>query len=161
MPPSTPAPPEDHRLLFLVARARQVLLKRLSAELAEVAEITAPQAGALFYLRDHEVCTLTELSRGLGLDNSAITGLVRRLEARGLVTRSPCPRDRRAAALGLTATGRAAAERALPVVREHDAALREGHSAEEIDTFRRVLRGIVARDRQQDDGGDGRTRSPV
>jgi DNA-binding MarR family transcriptional regulator len=51
-------------------------------------------------------CTQVELSRQLIMHRSNVTGLVDRLEARGLVRRQPVPGDRRAFNVTLTPAGR-------------------------------------------------------
>ncbi len=53
-----------------------------------------------------EGCTQIELSRQLIMHRSNVTGLVDRMEARGLVKRKPSPKDRRAFNVVLTAEGR-------------------------------------------------------
>ena len=52
---------------------------------------------------------MNELAALLACDNSNVTGLVDRLEARGLVTRQPSPEDRRVKHIVLTDAGRDAA----------------------------------------------------
>jgi DNA-binding MarR family transcriptional regulator len=47
-----------------------------------------------------------EVAGALSCDASNVTGLVDRLEARGLVARQPSPADRRVKVLTLTAAGR-------------------------------------------------------
>src|SRR6267143_4768529 len=78
-------------------------------------------------------CTQSELSRSLIMHRSNVTGLVDRLEARGLVQRLDSAKDRRAYRVVLTTAGKrllqqilpryyAAAEQvwgALPVARAH------------------------------------------
>ena len=135
----------DKRLIFLLATARQRLMSRLNSALAGSAGITAAQAAALFFLKDNGGCTHTELSRGLLLDNSAITGLVDRLEKRGLARRQISERDRRAIRLEPTDAGIKAAAAALPVLGEFNAAIQKGFTPSEIDTFARVLASIVNR----------------
>ncbi|MGK5732652.1 MarR family winged helix-turn-helix transcriptional regulator, partial [Streptomyces sp. URMC 124] len=49
----------------------------------------------------------SELIKLLGLDPSTVTRMVQRLEQTGLVTRSPCPGDRRAVLVETTAAGEA------------------------------------------------------
>lgn len=59
-------------------------------------------------------CTQVELSRLLIMHRSNITGLVDRLEKRGLLQRKDNPGDRRAYKVVLTATGRKLIEKILP-----------------------------------------------
>jgi len=56
----------------------------------------------------------TELSRALIMNRSNVTGLVDRLEKRGLVQRQPVPDDRRAYRVELTAAGQALIDEILP-----------------------------------------------
>ncbi|HST63754.1 MAG TPA: MarR family transcriptional regulator [Mycobacteriales bacterium] len=53
---------------------------------------------------------ISDLARLEGVTQPAMTGLVNRLEAEGLVTRSADPTDARAALVALTGTGRAFVE---------------------------------------------------
>jgi DNA-binding MarR family transcriptional regulator len=52
---------------------------------------------------------MAELAQCLDVEKAALTGLVDRVERRGLVVRSPVPDDRRALCVTLTAAGRRAA----------------------------------------------------
>jgi DNA-binding MarR family transcriptional regulator len=61
------------------------------------------QAGALLQLASP--LPMNELAALLGCDNSNVTGLIDRLEARGLVTRQPSSDDRRVKHVVLTAAG--------------------------------------------------------
>jgi DNA-binding MarR family transcriptional regulator len=62
------------------------------------------QAGALLQLETP--LPMSELARTLACDSSNVTGLVDRLEARGLVTRIPSPDDRRVKHVVLTSAGK-------------------------------------------------------
>ncbi len=136
---------EERRFIFLIGQARHRLMTRLDQAMIEAAGITAAQSGALYYLEKHDGCLLTELSRALGLDKSAITGLVDRLENKGLVERKPSSSDRRAIGLFLTGKGSDAIRQCLKVTREYNTAIMEGLSEEEIDTFSRILRKVIDR----------------
>lgn len=54
--------------------------------------------------RAHRICVLAQT---LGVSPGALSGQVRRLEKRGLVTRSPCQRDRRGVLPRITGEGSA------------------------------------------------------
>ncbi len=62
------------------------------------------QAGALLQLASP--LPMNELATLLACDNSNVTGLIDRLEARGLVTRQPSSHDRRVKHVVLTNAGR-------------------------------------------------------
>lgn len=67
--------------------------------------LTVAQAKLLWVLAQSPR-TMTELAQRFGVGNAALTGLVDRAEQRGLVERSPVPRDRRALQVTLTDVGR-------------------------------------------------------
>jgi len=72
--------------------------------------LTAPQLLCLHALAGSPGLPPTALAREVGLSRATLTGILRRLEARRLVTRSPSPLDRRSSLLHLTELGSAAAE---------------------------------------------------
>lgn len=79
-------------------------------------DISPSQFNVLNVLRDHpEGTTQVELSRVLIMHRSNVTGLVDRLEERGLVARKDNPEDRRAHRVVLTAAGRRLLAEILPV----------------------------------------------
>ena len=78
--------------------------KRFMALAAEH-ELSPPQLGALKALDPERPVAMSELAGILGCDNSNVTGIVDRLEYRGLVERRPAEHDRRVKLLALTAEG--------------------------------------------------------
>lgn len=136
---------EERRFIFLIGQARHRLMTRLDQALLEMAGITAAQSGALYYLKENDGCLFTELSRALGLDKSAITGLVDRLAGKGLVERRAAPADRRAISIVLTDAGRDAAGRCLKVTKEFNDAITEGLTEKEIETASKFLQKIITR----------------
>src|SRR5438067_7945192 len=86
----------------------QVSFERVHAHFAAtVAELDlAPlQAKALHELSVDPPISMRELAERLKSDPSNVTGLIDRLEARGLVERRPDPKDRRIKGLALTSAG--------------------------------------------------------
>jgi MarR family transcriptional regulator, organic hydroperoxide resistance regulator len=79
--------------------------KRFMALAAEH-ELSPPQLGALKALHPGRPLAMSELAGILGCDNSNVTGIVDRLEYRGLVERRPAEHDRRVKLLVLTEAGR-------------------------------------------------------
>jgi DNA-binding MarR family transcriptional regulator len=67
--------------------------------------LTPSQCHALRVLEPGRSVPMGSLARCLGCDASNITGIVDRLEARGLIRRRPAARDRRVKELALTAAG--------------------------------------------------------
>jgi DNA-binding MarR family transcriptional regulator len=99
--PAADDPTEETIELFLavMARMHQHVVER-SAEF----DLSAPQARALHHLREPR--TMGELADMLCCDASNVTGIVDRLEARGIVERQVVPGDRRVKRIVLTADGR-------------------------------------------------------
>jgi MarR family transcriptional regulator, organic hydroperoxide resistance regulator len=81
---------------------------------AAEAELQPAQAGALLQLDTAR--PMHELADLLACDNSNVTGLIDRLEARGLVLRRPSPDDRRVRQIVLTPQGRRLRARLLRTV---------------------------------------------
>jgi len=80
-------------------------------------DITPVQFAALDALRDRPGIDQAGLAATIAYDRATIGGVVNRLEAKGLVTRTISERDRRAHALQLTDLGANLFETLLPVVR--------------------------------------------
>ncbi|MFH1985427.1 MAG: MarR family transcriptional regulator [Pseudomonadota bacterium] len=129
----------DDRLIYLISKAQhclKVYLKKAFA--AEGLDLTPVQAGILFMLKEAPQ-SMTQLSRLLAIDNSAITGLVDRLEKVDLAQRRPDPADRRTWLIHITDNGRKEIDRALVIVRRVNSQIKEGFSADEITVFKTVL----------------------
>jgi DNA-binding MarR family transcriptional regulator len=86
------------RQLLGAERRRFVLV---AAEL----DLHPAQAGALLQMEPGTAQPMHELATMLACDNSNVTGIVDRLETRGLVTRRPYPQDRRVKHIVLTPAG--------------------------------------------------------
>ncbi|SCY83361.1 MarR family winged helix-turn-helix transcriptional regulator [Desulfoluna spongiiphila] len=133
----------DSRIFFLINRSRHVLLKWADAILAEKLSVTSAQLAALFLLEKEDGCLLKELSRGLGLNNSAITGLVARMEKAGLIEKRSCLADGRAFQVYITAKGSQTAADALPLVDRFNELAAEGFTKEEMETVCRFLGSVI------------------
>ncbi|MFI7407349.1 MarR family winged helix-turn-helix transcriptional regulator [Streptomyces sp. NPDC049627] len=109
-------PEPDQRLFFLLQRAAHQLRTATDRRLLAAAGITTAQLGALFAVRDEPGITQQRLARILGLRESAVTGLVGRLTAAGLLVKRAHPQEHRAVVLELTGDGAAALDAAQPEV---------------------------------------------
>ncbi len=92
---------EAWELLFRVAKAKHAVL---SARLAEL-DLTPVQAHALRLLEPERPLAMSALADALYCHASNVTGIVDRLESRGLVERHPDEEDRRVRTLVLTPAG--------------------------------------------------------
>jgi DNA-binding MarR family transcriptional regulator len=76
----------------------------LSGEAAKL-ELTLPQAHVLQLLGGGPARTMTSIAGALGCDASNVTGIVDRLEARGLIERRNSDNDRRIKTISITRGG--------------------------------------------------------
>jgi MarR family transcriptional regulator, organic hydroperoxide resistance regulator len=98
-----PAPPrrEPWPLLVRLVLAHRANLPPLAAEL----RLSPVQCHVLHLIEPDRPVPMGELAEALACHASNVTGLVDRLEARGLVLRRPSPADRRVKVLALTPSG--------------------------------------------------------
>lgn len=135
----------DERYIFLLSKAQHKLLSYLKKSMAaEGLRITSVQTGILFLLKKQPM-TMTELSKELQIDNSAITGLVDRLEKSDFVRRELHPNDRRTFNISITPKGLDEIERAKPVVRQVNDKIKEGFSDEEMEVFKKILNSFFSK----------------
>jgi DNA-binding MarR family transcriptional regulator len=85
-------------------RTIRILLKRPVREAIAGSGLTAPQVSVLKTLTETEGLSLKDLSARLGLAHSTVSGIVDRLERRGLVRRRTSTVDRRVSCINPTAT---------------------------------------------------------
>ncbi len=98
------------------------------------------QAGALAQMDPDVPLPMHELAATLRCDNSNVTGIVDRLEARGLVARRPYEGDRRVRQVVLTPLGAAARERIRNRMSTAPESLRRLSAADQ-----RTLRDVLQR----------------
>ena len=134
---------KNDRLIYLISRAQHGLMTYLKKALNdEGVEITPVQAGILFLLRKNAL-TMTELSRTLSIDNSAITGLVDRLEKSSLAKRTANPNDRRTYLIRITDKGKNEIDRAYVIIKKVNEEIKSGFSEDEVETFKKVLNSLL------------------
>jgi len=121
------------------------LLRHRRSQMAQVTAETGlslPQSFALRQLNpDGRPESMRALAQCLQVDPSAITGLVDRLEAKGLVERQPDPGDRRVKALVLTPRGKRVRAHLTRIIDEPPASLRR-MSPERLVVLRDALAAI-------------------
>jgi DNA-binding MarR family transcriptional regulator len=114
--------------------------RRRFFEAAAEFELHPAQAGTLMQLDEGPGLPMHEIATRLACDNSNVTGIVDRLEARGLVTRRPGEQDRRVKYVVLTPLGLQLREAMGSKLAQVPVAI-ERLSAED----QRVLRDVLAR----------------
>jgi MarR family transcriptional regulator, organic hydroperoxide resistance regulator len=139
-PPRGPAAAREIWAL-LVELSMSLMRERFIGTVTEL-ELSPPQAHALKVLRPGHPIAMRELADGLHCDPSNITGIVDRLEARGLVERGAAAGDRRVKTLLLTARGVELRARLLDRLSEPPPAI-AALTADEQRQLRDLLRRVV------------------
>jgi MarR family transcriptional regulator, multiple antibiotic resistance protein MarR len=126
----------------LIYRVRAAQMSALDQELAQdpdlaPLEISAAQYTIISVLAKRGVDSAAQLCKDLSYDAGAMTRMIDRLEAKGLVNRRRCPEDRRLMKLELTEEGLAA----LPKLRECS-----------VRVLNRLLRGFSLAEARQIEG---------
>jgi MarR family transcriptional regulator, organic hydroperoxide resistance regulator len=101
MKPASPHACDAWQLLTQLFFAQRGKLPPLAAEL----ELSPAQCHVLHLIEPGRPIPMGQLAETLACDASNVTGLVNRLESRGLVRRQPSTEDRRVKVLELTPTG--------------------------------------------------------
>ena len=128
---------------YLIKQLRAAQERLVDAEMAEH-DLTGVQWGPLLIIHHGIGTTAAEIARWGCVDTGAVTRMLDRLEAKGLVRRTPCPNDRRVMQLALTPEGeRLCAEIPFGLARVSNQLLR-GFSPAEFETLKDFLRRMVA-----------------
>jgi MarR family transcriptional regulator, organic hydroperoxide resistance regulator len=139
-PPRGPAAAREIWAL-LVELSMSLMRERFIGTVTEL-ELSPPQAHAIKVLRPGHPIAMRKLADGLHCDPSNITGIVDRLEARGLVERGAAAGDRRVKTLLLTARGVELRARLLDRLSEPPPAI-AALTADEQRQLRDLLRRVV------------------
>ena len=111
--------------------------------LTQNAGVTGAQASALIFLDKNDGCSQKELSRGLGLDTSALTGMIDRLRRKEMVEKLQSESDRRASTIHITEQGRSALGRVIPILRSFNGLLDDKFGEEAMSQFCDVLEFLI------------------
>jgi MarR family transcriptional regulator, multiple antibiotic resistance protein MarR len=131
---------------YLMHRVRSNILAALDVELARDPALAALEVTASQYIIVNGLAQLghestRHLCKEMSYDPGAMTRMLDRLEAKGLIERSRCPNDRRLVRLELTEAGRAAVPRMRACVAAVLNRFLRGFSRAEV----RQLEGLLER----------------
>ncbi|HKR66671.1 MAG TPA: MarR family transcriptional regulator [Thermoanaerobaculia bacterium] len=96
----------------------------------------------LSYLAPYGPCPVSELNRVFGLKPSTMTSILDRLEAQGLLERTPNPEDGRSFLIGLTKKGEKASARVNALVTELEKAIGSRVTKADLAGFQNVMNAI-------------------
>jgi DNA-binding MarR family transcriptional regulator len=125
---------------FILRKAHQ---RHVAIFAAHIADLTPPQFAALAKLNDVGLTSQNQLGVLIAMDAATIKGVIDRLKARGLVEVGKHEVDKRRLMVGLTAEGRAAIERLVPLAEQITAETLAPLSPREIATFLKLLAKIA------------------
>ena len=139
--------PQNYRPEESAAYLMKQVLALMSTEVERELEhsaLTSAQWQPLFKLHFGQASTVAELARECRLDTGAMTRMLDRLEAKGLVTRERSSTDRRVVNLALTDAGREAAQQIPAVLSKVQNNFLQGFSHEEWQQLKDLLRRVLA-----------------
>jgi DNA-binding MarR family transcriptional regulator len=122
-------------------RATHVTLYRLATELVDL-DLTASEVNALGNLAESGGMTVSQLGAAAGTRPATLTGILDRLERRGLITRGVRQGDRRAVLIEVTADGRQRAALIAHALRELEEKAFADLPAGSVAAARAVLRAL-------------------
>jgi DNA-binding MarR family transcriptional regulator len=106
-------------------------------------DVTPEQFALMVRLHENPGINHSQLGEKAFKDRHNTNRIIRQLEKRGFIKRSPSESDKRVYSLFLTETGRAVKEALVPIVLDHYAAACRDIPSEDLKTVRRVLKRIV------------------
>lgn len=130
----------DNRIYFLLTKTENSMNVHIKQQFTKAGlKITPVQLGILFLLKAKNRQSMTEISQGLGTDNSAVTRSVDRMEKSGFVERNNSANDRREYHITITDAGIAETERAKKVIAEVNKKIENEFSSKELEDFKKTL----------------------
>jgi len=113
MTPKTAAKQDFIPLMRELVRAYQAFAAYDASGYRDI-DLTVPQADVVFTLGNTDGLTFKEIGEKTLITKGTLTGVIDRLEEKGLVSRVSCPDDRRCTRVTLTDKGRVLFEKEFP-----------------------------------------------
>lgn len=114
-----------------------------SRELSDTHGLTGPQMLCLRQIAEQGSLTTGALAKSVAVSPATLTGILDRLEIRGLISRERRPEDKRRVLVSLTAMGREMAHELPSPLQARFAARLESLSGDERGAIRRALQSLV------------------
>jgi DNA-binding MarR family transcriptional regulator len=127
----------------LLRRAHQLAMA-IAADQLTPHGLTAMQFGAMVILSEKPGIDATRLAALFAFDRATLTGVIDRLEAKGLVLRQPHPSDRRTRLLHLTPEGQKLLRNASRAAKKSRHVVLDPLSPDERETLLALLTKLVA-----------------
>ena len=98
---------------YLLARSRFLAFRTFERNVGGPLELRPVEFSALLLIDGNQDVSQAQLSQALGVAAPNMTGILRKLEGRGLIAREPSPTDRRVTHIVMTKAGARLLQRAL------------------------------------------------
>jgi DNA-binding MarR family transcriptional regulator len=134
---------------YLLSRVKSTMANLITQRSMAELGITSQQGSILFMVASGKCLLAAELAREYGIDASAVTRLIDRLEKRGLLTRVRSNEDRRVVRLALTPEGHAIAARMPGIFNGVLDNLLGGFTPEEVGFLKSMLRRVLVNSGEQ------------
>lgn len=133
----------DQQFLFWVGRIRKAVRREFEVRAAPL-DITASQLLVLKRLWQGDGILISVLTRDASSDGGTITGVLDRLESKGLMRRERSEEDRRAVLIWLTEAGRALEQPLMEIIADINEKALQGFDAEHKTQLIETLKSIGA-----------------
>ncbi|ARU57400.1 MarR family transcriptional regulator [Oleiphilus messinensis] len=133
----------EKRLFYLMNTAQHRMFKYADSQSERRIGLSVTQSAALMFIAKNEGCLQKALAEAMGLNQSAVTGLIGRMVKNRLIERKACNEDGRASRLYLAEKGKEKLPEIFPLVGEMNDKLTADFSAEEIETVTKFLNRVI------------------
>lgn len=116
--------------------------KTIIGRIKENTDLRPGEPKILEFLLEHEPCEQKQIATGCSLDSASVTGILGRMEKRGLVKRENMNGNRRSLYVSMTDEGRRLSKVVEDTFLSVDSAAIRGMSEDEVSEFMRLL-GII------------------
>ncbi len=131
------------RLFHLIHLAHRALFRAADRVLLANYGITAAQNALLMFLDNQEGASMGAAAEALGLKHAAMSGLVDRMEKKGLIERRASPTDGRSTILSLCVAGRDIVDQSHTLITVTNNRLLAGFSVADQRVIERFLRTVA------------------
>lgn len=131
------------KIFFLIHKAHTALIRAVDRRSRRETSLSMTQQGVLFLLDRQDGMTLGGVAEALSLGKSSLSGLIDRMEERGLVRRSAAEGDGRVVRVFIEDEARALVARSRPMITGWNATLLAPFDADEQEVIARFLTHVA------------------
>jgi DNA-binding MarR family transcriptional regulator len=130
----------NDRLIEIMSKFNQALKSRIVGEYSQQGINATPTQTAILYLLEQtDERKISDFASLLEIKNSAMTGVIDRMEKAGLIIRKFDPADRRMILISITPKGREISSKATSIILKMNTKIESGLKEQDIETCRKVL----------------------